>query len=474
MAAKSVVFIEPAGSEANVFEHYMNLPLMGTLYMGTILHNAGYEVRILNENILHRQIDLFSLKADVFCISALTVSTNRAKVLAHNIQRMYPESKLIIGGIHASLCAETFDGLADHIVSGEGETVILDIVEGRCPDRIVHAPPVEDLDTLPPVQYSLLEGHDRMDVIPIMTSRGCPFDCNFCTVTKIFGRRFRMQSPQRVLQEVRHSLQFFRTNTIFFYDDNFTADRKRVHALCSAIQQQELDIEWVTQVRSDIAADVALLRHMERAGCRYFFIGFESISDETLKAMHKSQSRKDIEHAIQTIRETGIHIHGMFIFGEDHDTPQTLQATVDFAVQHHIDTVQFMILTPFPGTQCFDELAAQDRIIHRQWDYYNGMYAVFQPANMSATQLQQHTLAAYERFYSLRRHSLNTLRLLVDIVIDALTLNFHKAFSYSFDTVFLRAGARFLVGRYAATYDSYLSYLQRLERQKALQPQDVQ
>ena len=474
MGTKSIAFIEPAGSISNVFENYMRLPLMGTLYLGTILHNAGYKVRIYNENLMSSPIDPFDIKADVYCISALTVSANRAKLLAHDIKLIYPHATVIIGGIHATLCPETFKAVADHIVYGEAESVIVDLVEGRISGPVVQGRQVENLDDLPLVNYSLLEGSASMDIIPIMTSRGCPFDCNFCTVTKIFGRKFRMQSPGRVVREIQHALEFFRTRTIFFYDDNFTANRDRVTELCRLIVQEGLDIDWVTQVRSDVANEPELLMQMEQAGCRFFFIGFESISDETLKAMHKSQTRKDIEKSIQVIRKCGINIHGMFIFGDDHDTPATIQGTVDFAIQQHIDTVQFMILTPFPGTACFDDIAAKGRLVHKRWDFFNGMYAVFRPAAMSPLRLQQETIKAYERFYSLRRLSVDALRLIVDITLDALTWNFHSVYTYAFNTIFLKAGARFLVGRYAKTFQHYISFLKRIEESTIIEEPEEQ
>lgn len=468
MTKKSVAFIEPAGTAANVFERFMHLPLMGTLYLGTILHNLGYEVAIYNENILPEPVDPFHIHADVYCISALTVSANRAKILARKIKKIHPGARVIIGGIHASLSPESFEGLADHIVYGEAESNIVDLVEGRYQEVMVQGVPIGNLDDLPLVNYGLLKGLETMDIIPIMTSRGCPFDCNFCTVTKIFGKKFRMQSPARVVEEVKHSLQFFRTRTIFFYDDNFTADRKRVRELCGMLESERLGIYWVTQVRSDIARDPELLEQMERTGCRFFFIGFESINDETLKAMNKSQTRADIEKAVSVIRGKGISIHGMFMFGDDNDTPNTIPATVDFAVKHHIDTVQFMILTPFPGTQYYDMITSRDRLLHKRWDYFNGMYAVFRPATMSASRLQKETVKAYLRFYSLRRLAVDVLRLVIDISVDALTWNFNRVFAYGFDTIFIKAGARFLVGHYARSFDSYLDFLHRLEERRVI------
>ena len=468
MVKKKVALIEPAGSKSNVFENYMRFPLMGTLYLGTILHEAGHEVRIYNENILPKKIDPFDVKADVYCISALTVSANRARLLAREIRRIYPESKIIIGGIHASLSPDTFSDVADHIVYGEAESVIVDLIEGRVTEKTVSGSPVNDLNELPFVDYSLLEGQETLTTIPIMTSRGCPFDCNFCTVTKIFGKKFRMFTPERIIKEIKHAMRFFNTRSIFFYDDNFTANRKRVKELCNLILEAGISISWTTQVRSDVAHDTELLRLMETAGCRFFFIGFESINNETLAAMHKSQTRSDIEKAVATIRRHGISIHGMFIFGDDHDSPESIQATVDFAIRHHIDTVQFMILTPFPGTQYFENIAASNRLIHQRWDYYSAMFTVFRPATMSPSTLQRETIKAYKRFYSLRRCTFDALRLLIDIFIDALTWNFNNAFTYSFNVVFLKAGARFLVGRYAKTFEPYLTFLRRIEERNVI------
>jgi len=463
MNKKNVIFIEPAGSQANVFENYMRFPLMGTLYLGTILHNAGHTVRIFNENILPQKIDPFEIKADVYCISALTVSANRGRLLALEIRRIHPEAKIIIGGIHASLCPETFEGVADHIVYGEAEGIIIDLIEGRITEAVIKGSAVKNLDELPLVNYSLLEGRDAISSIPLMTSRGCPFDCNFCTVTKIFGKQFRMQSPERIIKEIEHAISFFHTKSFFFYDDNFTANRGRVREICNLLIAANLNITWITQVRSDIANDPDLLALMEAAGCRFFFIGFESINNETLAAMHKSQTKKDIEHAIETIQRYGINIHGMFMFGDDHDTPESIQATVDFAISHHIDTVQFMILTPFPGTQYYESITAGNRLLHKQWEYYNAMYTVFQPAKMSPSRLQQETIKAYERFYSFRRLVVDALRLFTDMFIDALTWNFSRVFTYSFNVMFLKVGARFLVGRYAKTFVGYLAFLRKIE-----------
>src|SRR5664279_937220 len=136
-AKKSIVFIEPVGASANVFDAYMKLPLTGTLYLGTILHNAGYNVRIFNESVIPDRIDPFAIQADIFCISALTTGANRAKALANQIRRIYPASRIIIGGIHASLIPQDFVDVADCVVQGESEKNIVENIEGVYPEKIV-------------------------------------------------------------------------------------------------------------------------------------------------------------------------------------------------------------------------------------------------------------------------------------------------------------------------------------------------
>ncbi len=467
MKGKSVIFIEPRNGSGNVFENYMRLPLLGTLYLGTILHEQGYHVRILNENILGKDVDPFELRADVFCITSLTVSANRAAFLARQLKSIYPQALLLIGGIHASLVPEDFADVADHVVIGEAEDNIVDLVEGRYEERIVKGGWVQDLERLPLINYSLLEGYETLDIVPIMTSRGCPFNCHFCTVTKIFGRHFRMVSPQRVLQEIENAQAYFSSPDFFFYDDNFTVNRRRIRELCNLIIERRLGITWAAQVRTDLAKQPQTVELMVKAGCRWLYVGFESIDDDTLAAMNKSQTRGDIERAIHTFHAAGMNIHGMFMFGEDHDTLDSIDRTVAFAREHRIDTVQFMIMTPFPGTECYDKIVAEGRLFHRNWDYYNGMFIVFQPKQMNPAKLQSGVLQAYRSFYSLRRTAFDGLKLLGNVTLDATVWNFNAAQKYKFDVILMRADAKTIVGKCAPVFEHYQSFLARAEQPTA-------
>ncbi|MFH1379956.1 MAG: radical SAM protein [bacterium] len=457
---KKIYFVETAGSIANIFENQMKLPLLGSLYLGTILHNAGYEVQILNENILKKKIHPIELDADYVCLSCLTLSASRTIELARGVRRMYPRTKLIVGGIHPSLLPEEFISTADHIVIGEAEEIILDIIEGKYTDQIIYGRPVKNLDELPLINYRLLKRSKRMNIIPVMTSRGCPFNCNFCTVTTVFGKAFRQQSIDRIIREIKHAVQYFNRTSIFFYDDNFTTNKRFSNELFDRFIKEKLNISWTAQVRADIVRDAEVLGKMFKAGCDRVFIGFESVDERVLKAYGKSQTRADIEKAIHKIHAQGINIHGMFMFGEDNDTLESIDHTVDFAITNYIDTVQFMALTPFPGTQIYEKINSEKRLLHTNWDYFNGMHVVHKPMKISPLELQEGLVNAHKKFYSFSRTMLDLLYFAFNITFDAFVWNFKHVRRYDINNLYLKAGAKFIISVYIKFHRNYISYLQ--------------
>ncbi|MBN1114620.1 MAG: B12-binding domain-containing radical SAM protein [Oligoflexia bacterium] len=458
---KRILLIETSGVKANVFDDYMKLPLMGTLYLGTILHDAGHDVKVLNENILGKKVLPFTYRADIVCLTSLTVNVNRTRELATEYRQIYPDIKIIIGGIHATVVPYEFEDVADHIVVGEAEEIIVDVINGKYTDKIIHGRPVQDMDKLPLVNYSLLENYKAMDIAPVMTSRGCPFNCRFCSVTAVFGKKFREQSVDRIMAEIKNMQKYLNTLHVFFYDDNFTSNKKRINELTDRIISEKIRISWTAQVRSDVAKDEDLLVKMYRAGCERFYIGFESIDDDVLKSMHKSQTRKDIIDAIRIIRSHGISIHGMFIFGEDNDTIANIESTVDFAVNYDIDTVQFMILTPFPGTEVYKEMSDGGRLLHHNWGYYDGMHALIKNPAMSPFQLQLETIKAYRKFYSLKRTLLEMIQFAFNVCFDAVLWNLKRDNRYNLNNLFIRFGALFIVKKFMFLNRDYLHYLKR-------------
>ncbi len=384
-----IIFIEPCVSEANVYSK-LHMPLLGPVYLATILKNRGHEVEIYNENIFAP--DYSNLDADLIGISILTITAKRG----FEIARRFAKDKVIIGGSHATLLPHETLQFARQVVAGEAEDVICDVAEGRNTASIVYGKPVKDLDALPNPDFSLIKGFKPpYNIIPISTSRGCPFDCIFCTVTKVFGREYRFRSAKNIMEEVKS----INAKAIFFCDDNFAAHPKRTKNLMNLFIQNKIN-RWICQVRCDVAKDRRLLDLMAEAGCKVVCVGFESINPKTLNAYKKNQSLEDIITAIRSFRKRKISIHGMFVLGGDDDDKKTIWDTVRFAIKQKITTIQLNILTPVPSTKFYDTLEAQNRIFTKDWDFYDGMHIVFKPKLLSAKELQVNVVKAYAKFYS--------------------------------------------------------------------------
>ncbi len=385
-----IVLIEPASTEANVYSK-LRMPLLGPVYLGSILKNRGHEVRIFIEDILRP--DYSKLDADVIGISILTSTAKRGYLIANK----FPKEKVIIGGVHASLLPEEALSYCRQVVVGEAEEVICDVVEGKIKDRIVQGKAVQDLDKLPYPDFSLIQGYKvARGMMPISTSRGCPFDCTFCSVTKIFGRKYRFRSAPNVVAELASR----KANSFFFCDDNFTAYPSRTRNLLELMMDHKIR-SWSCQVRCDAAKDEALLSLMAKAGCAVACVGFESVNDKTLAAFQKKQSLQDIINAIRSFHKKKIKVHGMFVLGGDDDSVKTVWDTLKFAIKQRIDTIQMSILTPFPGTKVHEDLKREKRIFSHDWSLYDGQHVVFFPKLLSARQLQINIVKAYCKYYSL-------------------------------------------------------------------------
>jgi radical SAM superfamily enzyme YgiQ (UPF0313 family) len=412
---KKIIFIEPKSPDRHVFSRW-KLPRLGTVILATRLKEAGYDVRVFIEDVAPVDFDaLFS--ADLVGISTITSTAPRAYEFARAAKRA--GVPVMMGGSHVTFLTDEALQNCDYVVRGEADDLIVDLVGAILArkgldgipslshwvdGKIVHNPAATecvDVNRLPIPDLSLVVGFDvRPDssqVQPVQTSRGCPFDCKFCSVTKMFGRDYRFRNTENVMQELRPK----RGRWVFFYDDNFTANPARAKDLCRAIIRERLDIHWSAQVRCDAAKDPELLDLMAEAGCYYVYVGLESVSPEVLKCYDKRQSVEQMEYAIHEFHEHNIRVHGMFIFGGDHDTKATFRQTVQFAKKHHIESAQFMILVPLPGTLVFDEMNREGRLLSRDWSLYDAHHVVFQPKNMNTFELQVETLRVFCRFYSL-------------------------------------------------------------------------
>jgi len=416
---KKIVFIEPKAPNLHIFSHFP-LPRLGTILLGTLMKNRGWEVEIFIEEM--RKIDYEIIKdADLVGISTITPTAPRAYAIADRIREM--GIPVIMGGPHVTYLAEEALGHADFVIRGEGEQALMELIDARenggdysevsnlsyRKDReIIHnpkQPPADNLDSLPYPDFSLLKRDQPTkggrSTIPVLTSRGCPFDCSFCSVTGMFGKKYRFRSAENVLAELRQYNS--RRNMIFFYDDNFTANRKRTKELLEGMIREKFKFHWTTQVRADVAKDVDLVRLMKRAGCHTLYIGFETVNPDSLEEMKKKQTVEEITQAVKVLRKNRIHIHGMFVYGFDHDDWKTVKKTVRFAKKAKLNTTQFLILTPAPGSEFYEKVASENRIQFRDWTLYDGHHAVFRPARFSIFDLQKAQIFSHKKFYSMKQ-----------------------------------------------------------------------
>lgn len=427
---RRAVFIEPRASSPHIFSAY-TIPRLGVVLLATILKQRGWHVDVYLEEVADVDFTVV-LKADFVGISTITPTAPRAYALAEEIRAL--GVPVVLGGPHVTFLPEEGLESADLLVRGEGERAIvslaqyfegkrdLDTIPGlswRRGGTIAHNPQAKDLvdlDTLPFPDLSLVHGLDSMGmagrrVLPVQTTRGCPFDCNFCSVTQMFGRRLRKRSVTRVLQEIE---EFDDGAThVFFYDDNFTADRKHALAIAEGIIERGLSITWSAQVRTDIYKDPELLEAMSRSGCITVFIGFESINPDALTEINKTQTPDEMRAAAAVLKKAGIDVHGMFIFGLDSDNSRSLKQTLRFARRTAINTAQFLLLTPIPGTRMYEQLRRDDRLLFDDWTLYDGHHVVHRPRHLTPRALQKFQIRAHSRFYSRVRSMVKLARLKV-------------------------------------------------------------
>jgi radical SAM superfamily enzyme YgiQ (UPF0313 family) len=377
----------------------VNDAITGPLILAGIVKRAGHHVEAYEE--LNGEFDYEPLlaKTDVLCLYTMTSNAPRA----YDIADMFHErghARVIIGGIHATALPKEALRHADQVAVGEGENTILDIVEGRCTEPIVQCKPVLELDDLPYPDYSVLK--TPCNCANIMTSRGCPFRCSFCTTSRMFAP-YRKRSPDSVIKEIKHykELGFEYMN---FEDDNFTADKKRAKEICRRIIAENLQFkETFFFGRTDMANDPELLDLLAAAHLNWVLIGIESLNQAALDDIEKHQSVEDIRRAGKACREHGIQLIASEVLGIDEDGPADIARAVDFAKSIDASKLQPAILTPFPGTPVYKKLVEEGRMVftgERDWEQFDMMNATFQPRHMSPWDLEMEFFRAANSFYS--------------------------------------------------------------------------
>lgn len=421
-------YIEPKPKGATIYE-IANLPKLGLPLLAACIREKDPHADqwIYCELIRGVEVDWADVEsADLVCISTTTNTTLEGYAYADRLRAK--GVPVVFGGSHVTFMAAEALKHADYVIRREGHVGFVELhdwlARGGAKDELhavqglswhdakgvqvnnPEAPPAssEDLDALPFPALDLLEGRERMVTYPMMMKWGCPYDCNFCSVIKMFGRKLRSRSVENIMQELRLA----KPERVFFYDDIFIVDKKQAKQLFQTMLDEKITPMWTAQIRADslykskttLEPDHELLALMRDSGCYMVYVGFESITQAGLDAYNKKQKVEHITTSIKLLHDYGIRVHGMFVVGADTDTPETVRATIDFAIEHKVDTLQMMMLTTLPGTSFDAQMRSDGRVITEDYSLYDGHHCIITPKNMTPYQLQMETWKGMLRFYS--------------------------------------------------------------------------
>ena len=384
-----ILLVSPSKDPTVKKPRFLMIPQLA-LHLIAGLTPPQHQVRIIEEEL--DEVDLDE-PCDLVGISCMTSNSTRAYALAREFRKR--GAQVVLGGVHPTILPDEAQRVADSVVVGEAEGVwerLLSDAEHRRLEPRYHEPQ-PSLETYVPIGSRRGAHRTLFDVVPIMTTRGCPYNCEFCCVHDIFGRRVRHVPVPNVVRDIRDS----GGRTFIFLDDNIVGDPDYARELFRAIKP--MGIRWVGQATLAFARDEELLSLARESGCAALFFGLESVSESRLQNLRKSiKDLSGIQEALCTVKAHGIYLHASVIFGFDDDTYDTFPDTLAFLERSRISSASINILTPYPGTEVFRRFRQEGRLLTEDWTRYDHSPVVFRPKNMSALELQAGRLWASREY----------------------------------------------------------------------------
>lgn len=432
-----VLLISPPYPKDKIFRRSMKhlgavLPPLGVAYIAAVLEKDGHEVKIIDGpawatvfgyGFEELEKDIKDFKPDVIGVSASTSQIEHAKKAISIAKESNKDCVVILGGTLISADPKALLGFedVDFGVYGEADLTFSDILKA-----IENKQPVEEmegviwrengevrfrkpkmiieLDQIPMPARHLLKmeiyrpspaNYRRLPATTIMTSRGCPYQCIFCS-RPTEGTAFRAHSAERVVDEIEHIATKYGIKDIQIFDDTFSLIPSRVEKICKLIIERKLDVWWNCMTRVD-KINPQLLALMKKAGCYEIGFGIESGSDRVLQFIKKATTTEMIRKGIRMTQEAGIHARGFFMIGFPTETKEEVLQTINFAKELDVDVAQFMVATPLPGTEMW-EIAKANGIISEDWNSFT-FYAPDKMPFSSNLLSDQELLALYKKAY---------------------------------------------------------------------------
>jgi radical SAM superfamily enzyme YgiQ (UPF0313 family) len=408
----------------DVFGH--RFPPMSLLVLAAHARRAGWDAEVFDLNFERSPLDSpdwqgprsrlghhhRSGKPDLAALTVWTATAPGAYAIADAYRRRGVPT--VLGGVHPSLLPGEAIQHADSVVCGEADQIFAGILADASAGRLkpLYQGSFQGMENVP-------LNHEWADIYKtwpltryapmntLQTTRGCRFNCDFCSVIRINGRGSRHSPVERVIEEVRVLKKYGQHlgdfAYVFFLDDDLAADLDYCGELCEEILRSGVKFTWGCQGSIGLARDTKVLDLAGRAGLRALFTGFESVSRDALIECNKKNRPGEYGELIARLHKRGVSVEGGFIFGFDHDKPDVFEHTAEFVDRIDVDVAHFSILTPYPGTHTFSRMYADRRITTFDWKKYNLYHVVYEPAQMTAQQLHDGLRHAYRYFYGDRR-----------------------------------------------------------------------
>lgn len=413
------------------------------IFLGSFLEKHGISVKLFDEQLELLQPDTLQnvindFRPGVIGFTCTTASIHRAHEIAKNIKQISPEIKIVMGNIHPTVLPdETLaDSNVDLVVRREGEFTFLEYIQAlqnkgayqkieglsyRDNGKAIHNPDrpyVTDLDTFPKLNWNLLtETKGNYSIEWVLSSRGCPFKCIFCSARSVSGYRYRMNSPQRVLEEVDVLVNEYGKKFISFADDNFVVNKNRTREICRMLIERgyNKEVKWLCQTRAD-AVNEEILDLMRKAGCEYISFGIETGTQRMLDLIRKTVKIEKIEKAVEMAHKAGIKTRGSFMLGLPTETYEDSLATIKFAKKLPLDAAKFNLAVPYPGTELFDIAVQEGLKVTDDWSNINtaaglsDTQAFYVPRGRTMEELAKLQKKAHLEFYMRPKQIWRTLR----------------------------------------------------------------
>ncbi len=405
---------------------------LGILYLASFIREHGHEVRVVDGEIANLKAsevirELEAFQGELVGISSTTVVFCRALELAKEIKRFHPDMPIVLGGSHVSSNAASALSHPefDFGVIGEGEETLLELVSamGGQTDpgnvaglayrngneiRMTRPRPfISQLDSIPFPAYDLVPdlkaynpppcNYKMLPVVNIITTRGCPNQCTFCDKS-VFGSSFRARSAANIAEEIAMLHQQYGVKEIAFVDDTFTVGKNRVYELFDLLKKMRISLPWtcMTHVNS---LDYDLINYMKDNGCWHVSLGIESGNEQILSTIRKRISLERVRKVVGWCSEAGIKTKGFFMVGHPGETVETIDQTINFALELPLDDVVATINTPIPGSPQYREAHLYGSLDQDDWSQFNCWRPVFVPHGLSKEILLEKHREFYRRFY---------------------------------------------------------------------------